>query len=109
MAQTVDTIIPASRGQMATGSYLDTGTVAAYDFTTLGFTPRRVELINETSGDTLVWTEHMADSEGYKRVAAGTGALITSNGIIPLENGFTLGLDTDINVTSEQVSWTAFA
>ena len=53
------------------------------------------------------WFEGMADSEAYKRVAAGTGALITSNGIIPLDKGFTVGLDTDIHVTSEQLSWLA--
>jgi len=109
MAQTLTNVSPGVATQLATGTYLDTGTVAAYDFETLGFTPRYVKLVNETSGDVLEWNENMADSEGYKRVAAGTGALITSNGIIPLTNGFTFGLDTDMNVTSEQVSWIAMA
>lgn len=108
MAQTITTKIPTALLRMATGTYLDTGTVAAYQYTDLGFKPRYVKVINETSGDTIEWIEGMADAEGYKRVAAGTGALVTSNGITVGERGFTLGLDTDINVTSEQVSWVAF-
>lgn len=107
MVQTITTKTPRNLSRIATGTYLDTGTVAAYDFTTLGFKPRFIRLVNETSGDTMIWIEGMADSEGYKQVAAGTGALVTSNGIIPLDNGFTFGLDTDMNVTSEQVSWVA--
>jgi len=109
MAQTIATVVPRALAQIATGTYLDTGTVAAYDFTTLGFTPRWVRVINETSGDVIEWNEGMADAEGYKRVAAGTGAMVTSHGITPLANGFTLGLDTDINVTSEQCSWVAMS
>ena len=92
--------------QRAVGAYIDTGTVAAFDIT-CGFKPRYVRIVNETSGDVEEWYEGMADSEAYKRVAAGTGALITSNGIIPLDKGFTVGLDTDIHVTSEQLSWLA--
>jgi len=91
---------------VATGSYLDTGTVAAFDITT-GFTPRYVRIINETSGDQIEWFDGMADSEGIKRVAAGTCAIVTENGIIPLARGFTVGLDTDICYTSQQLSWLA--
>ena len=107
MAQTIVTKKPLNLVRMATGTYLDTGTVAAYEFSDLGFKPRYVKVINETSGDVMEWFEGMADAEGYKRVAAGTGALVTSNGITVSDRGFTLGLDTDINVTSEQVSWIA--
>jgi|SRR3990167_3132660 len=91
---------------VAVGAYISTSTAAAFNITT-GFTPRYVRIVNETSGDVEEWYEGMADSEAYKRVAAGTGALITSNGIIPLTAGFTVGLDTDINVISEQLSWIA--
>jgi len=108
MAQTVATATPLTMTRMATGTYLDTGTVAAYEYTTLGFQPRYVKVINETSGDTMEWIEGMANAEGYKRLAAGTGALVTSNGITVGARGFTIGLDTDINVQSEQVSWVAF-
>lgn len=90
----------------AVGAYITSSTAAAFDITT-GFTPRYVRIVNETSGDEIEWYEGMADSEGFKRVAAGTGAIVTSNGIIPLANGFTVGLDTDINVINEQLSWIA--
>jgi len=91
---------------VAVGAYISTGTAAAFNIT-CGFKPRYVRIVNETSGDVIEWFEGMADSEGYKRIAAGTGALVTSNGIIPITHGFTVGLDTDINVISEQLSWIA--
>ena len=97
---------PASVANVAVGAYLDTGTVAAFNIN-CGFKPRYVRIVNETSGDVEEWYEGMADAEAYKRVAAGTGALITSNGITPITHGFTVGLDTDINVTSEQLSYIA--
>jgi len=108
MAQTIATKIPLNLLRMATGTYLDTGTVAAYEYSDLGFKPRYVRVLNETSGDQIEWIEGMADAEGFKRIAAGTGAIVTSNGITVSARGFTLGLDTDINVTSEQCSWIAF-
>ena len=92
--------------RIMTGAYIDTGTVAAFTLT-IGFKPKYVHIWNETSGDEEEWNENMADAEGFKRVAAGTGALVTSNGITPTTHGFTVGLDTDIVVTSEQLSWLA--
>ena len=107
MTQTITTALPENTLRMATGRYLDTGTVAAYDFTT-GFKPRYVRVINNTSGDELEWMEGMTAAYGFKRVAAGTAAQTTSLGITVGDFGFTFGLDTDMNVTSEQVSWVAF-
>lgn len=106
MAQTITVAEPLNVARIATGRYLDTGTVAAYTFT-LGFRPRYVHVINNTSGDEETWIEGMTDAYAHKRVAAGTAAQITSLGITPLSYGFTMGLDTDINVTSEQVSFLA--
>lgn len=42
-------------------------------------------------------------------VTAGSGnaALITSLGITPFFNGFTIGADTDINVSAETINWVA--
>lgn len=41
-------------------------------------------------------------------MAAGTKTLITTLGITPITNkGFTMGLDTDVNVSNEQVSFIA--
>jgi len=103
MAQTITQKNATAVLRMATFRYLDTGTVAAYAFT-CGFKPRYVRVINNTSGDTADWIEGMADAHAMKKVAAGTSAEITSNGITPSEYGFTFGLDTDLNVTSEQVT-----
>ena len=90
----------------AFGSYLDTGTAAAFTIT-VGFQPRYVRVENETSRDGYEWFEGMADAEAIKHVAAGTRTLITTLGITVSATGFTVGLDTDVNVTSEQISWMA--
>ena len=89
--------------QRCLGRYLDTGTVAEFDFTT-GFKPRYVRVVNVTSRDMLEWFEGMDDASAIKTVAAGTRTLITTLGITPLSNGVTIGLDTDVVVTSEQLS-----
>ena len=88
------------------GRYIDTGTAAAFKITT-GFQPRYVKIINNTSGDQIEWFEGMTAAHGFKRVAAGTGAQTTSLGITVAADGFTVGLDLDINVTNEQLSWLA--
>lgn len=106
MAQTITQKEPLNVLRLATGRYLDTGTVAAYTFT-LGFKPRYVKVVNNTSRDQLEWFEGMADASAHKRVAAGTATTPTSNGITVSATGFILGLDTDVNVTSEQVSFIA--
>lgn len=108
MAQTITTQEPTNVLRMATGRYLDTGTVAAYTFSDLGFKPRYVKVQNlAATGATLEWFEGMADASAVKRVTAGDMTVITSLGITVTERGFTFGLDTDTNVTSEQVSWYA--
>lgn len=108
MAQTITTKLPENTLRMATGRYLDTGTAAAYTFT-CGFKPRFVRVFNTAaSGGTFEWSEGMAAASAVKRLAAdGVQSLVTSNGITVLDTGFILGLDTDINVTNEQVSWIA--
>lgn len=107
MAQTITTKLPENTLRLATGRYLDTGTVAAYAFTT-GFKPRYVKVVNlAATGAQLEWFEGMADASAMKRVTAGDMTLITTLGITVSDSGFTMGLDTDVNVTSEQVSWMA--
>lgn len=108
MTQTITQSNPLVTSRIATGRYLDTGTVAAYTFT-LGFKPRYVRVINSAAtGGSFEWFEGMANDSAIKRKAAdGVESLVTSNGITVSDNGFTLGLDTDINVTSEQVSFVA--
>lgn len=100
---------PASVCNIAVGAYIDTGTAAAISITT-GFRPRYVRVVNETGGHWEEWYEGMADAEALKCTEDGGTvdiAMITSNGITVSSSGFTIGLDTDINVTSEQLSWLA--
>ena len=107
MAQTVtQSTNPGSVCNIAVGRILDTGTVAAFTVTT-GFKARYVEVVNVTSGDQMRWYEGMAAASAVKQVAAGTTSIITSLGITVSDKAFIIGLDTDVNVTSEQLSWIA--
>lgn len=106
MATSTQSIQPAGVSNVAVGRYINGVTAAAFTITT-GFKPRHVRVVNNTSQDELNWFEGMADASGFKRLAAGTATAISSNGITPTANGFTVGLDTDINVLSEQLSWVA--
>lgn len=90
----------------ALGRYIDTGVAAAFNIS-CGFKPRFVQVLNVASGDKMEWFEGMADASALKTVAAGTRTLILTLGITPLANGFTVGLDTDVNVSSEQTNWEA--
>lgn len=83
------------------------GTGAALNVRSVGFRPSKVELINKASSDKLTWTDKMADAEGHKQVAAGTSSYLSANGITPLSDGFTIGADADLNVSGEQIFWTA--
>src|SRR3990167_4565401 len=100
---------PASANNVAVGRYLSTDTAAAFTIT-CGFKPRYVKVTNvdvDTDGESLEWFEGMADAEAILRVAAGTTTIITTLGITPTSTGFTVGLQTDVNVISEQLSWIA--
>jgi len=91
----------------AVGRYITTGTAAAFVITT-GFKPRYVKVVNlAATGSQVEWYEGMADASGHKRVTAGDMTVITTLGITVSATGFTVGLDTDLNVTSEQLSWIA--
>lgn len=96
----------ASGVQVMRGAAVGTG--ANLDITTVGFRPRSVRIVNQDSADELYWHINMADGYGLKRVAAGTGSVITSLGVTPLAAGFRLGADTDINVDGETILWEAF-
>jgi hypothetical protein len=112
MAQTITTSSPRALAQIATGRYLDTGTVAAYTFT-LGFRPRYVKVMNVDGLCMMEWFEGMAAASAVKTVDSGSNATdvvkITSHGITVSDTGFIMGLDTDVNVTNEQVSFLALA
>lgn len=99
---------PASVNNVAHGRYIDTGTAAAFTIT-CGFKPRYVRVVNHNSSGLVMieWFEGMADAAGVKTASNGDRTELTTLGITPLSYGFTVGLDTDLNVTSEQLSWQA--
>lgn len=102
----------AGVANVASGSYITDGTAAAIAITT-GFQPRYVKVVNVTAASTglvsVEWFEGMDDANAVKTEDAGSSetavTLITSLGITPNSRGFTIGLDTDLNVTSEQLHW----
>lgn len=96
----------------ASGKYLDDGTAAAFSIA-CGFKPRFVKVWNvAATGGSLEHVEGMAAASAQKfltnAAAFAQGSLIASNGITLNDNGFTVGLDTDINVSNEQLYWIAF-
>ena len=101
---------PASVVQIAHGSYIDTGTVANTPMViTTGFRPRYVKVINTNgSGDVMMeWYEGMTAAYGVKTAIDGVRSMITSLGVTVANDGFTFGVDTDLNVSSEQLHWQA--
>ena len=98
---------PASVANVAVGRYIDTGTAAAITITT-GFKPRWIRVLNEAaSSSSFEWFEGMADAAAIKRALAGDLTVVSTNGITVSASGFTIGLDTDVNVSSEQLDWIA--
>lgn len=92
---------------VAVGRYISDAAAAAFNIT-CGFKPRYIKVINETSLDMYEWYEGMADASAVKTTAATSArSLIVTLGITPLAGGFTIGLDLDVNVISEQLSWVA--
>lgn len=91
---------------VAVGRYISDTTAGAFNIT-CGFKPRYVCVENVTAREKIEWFEGMTDAYAIKTIAAGTRTLATSLGITPLAGGFTVGLDTLVNVTSEQISWIA--
>lgn len=105
MATSTQSIQPAGVSNVAVGRYINGVTAAAFTITT-GFRPRYVKVINSSGIAQMEWSEGMDDNSGLKRLAL-TGSFVTGNAITPTANGFTVGLDTDLNVLSEQLSWVA--
>jgi hypothetical protein len=103
--------VPASVCNMAIGRYLDTGTVSATPAQiTCGFQPRYVKVVNLTSSTGLVmveWFEGMTAGTALKTDINGTQSIISTLGITVSAKGFLIGLDTDVLVSGEQLSWMA--
>lgn len=82
-----------------------TGTGSALDVKKLGFRPRVVRLINIDGICTATWLQGMPDASAWKELNHDTAqrTFITSDGITPLANGFTIGADSDLNVSGERI------
>lgn len=100
-----------SKGHKATGTLEGTG--AAIDIP-LGFIPKTVRVINQDGIASLEWSDTMPAASGYKDITAGTRTFITLSGISAYAGtaagagaGFTIGADTDINVSGETIHWIA--
>lgn len=83
-----------------------------------GFSPRYVRIINTEGLCTLEWTKDLTDGYGYK-ILTGINAtadtvslqsLISTGGITPDGDGlsFSIGADTDVNVSGEDLLVIAF-
>ncbi len=99
---------PGSVCNIAIGRYLTSSTAAAITIT-VGFKARYVKVVNITSSDWYEWFEGMDAASAHKTVLAGTGSLITTLGVTVSDKSFVIGLDTDVNVINEQISWLAIA
>ena len=85
-----------------------TGTGANLDVRTVGFRPRRVQLLNLGGLVTADWTDSMTEGRGLKRVTAGDMTQIAAGaGVTPLSDGFRIGTDADLNVAGEVIHWVA--
>ena len=77
----------------------------------IGFAPNHVHLIG-TNGVEMTWNAALPAAYGLKRLANGTGSIVTSAGISQLfsdtERGFTLGADANLNV-AQVIYYTAIA
>jgi len=79
------------------------GTGAALNMDKVGFRPKLVRVVNVASGGLcrIEWFRGMADGAGVKTSVDGDISVLTTLGITPRANGFTLGADTDLNVSGE--------
>lgn len=95
---------------VVTGSFVGTG--AQLSIKTLNSKVKCLWLTNANSADSAFYQSSMADGSMHKRLAAGTGSMVTGgNGVTPYAAadgaGFTLGADADMNVAGEVVHYTA--
>ncbi len=99
---------PASVNNVAVGRYITSSTAAAFTLTT-GFKPRyvKVQNLNASGYAAMEWYEGMADASAVLTGIDGAISLITTLGITVSASGFTVGLQTDVNVINEQLSWMA--
>ena len=84
------------------------GTAATITIETIGFKPRRVVILNEGGLTEGEWTESMPALSMVVHVTAGDMTFVTALGITPLNKGFSLGADLNVNVAGEKIHWVAY-
>ena len=106
MAITQTQTSPGNTTRVATGRYITSSTAAAFTIT-VGFKPRYVKVANlgATGLATMEYFEGMADASALLEVTDGTKSVDTTTGITVSATGFTVGLNTDVNIINEQLSW----
>jgi hypothetical protein len=94
---------------IATGEVAGTG--SAFNII-CGFKPKHLCILNRTRNVRATWNDVMPDASAQLVVDSGVGttdlSFITTNGITPLFNGFTLGSNASMNTASDVIYWTAF-
>jgi hypothetical protein len=97
-------IIMSGANWIKKGSLLGTGANIKIN---CGFKPKKVELFNEDGLASAEKSYTMAAAVAMKRVTDGT--LTAAASVCTLEDdGFTIGTDTDINVSGETLHWLAY-
>lgn len=107
------------QGRSAVGTFVGTG--AALDVAIPDWTPRYVRIVNRDGLASMEWSRGMAAASAIKQITAGTMSEITSDGVTINERkemsdeepsgadrGFTIGADTDVNVSAEAGFWLAY-
>jgi len=103
MAITQTQVGGVERIQCDSGSYLDSAGGAAS--LTLGFEPRKIEVVNETDRVTWEWYKGQATANGIATAAAGTRTLETS-GLITVTGNRKFGFTS---VAAKQYRWRAYS
>lgn len=86
-----------------TGAYTGTGSLVTV---TVGYRPRRVELINAGDPCVAIHNDSMPDGSAY--LDDGTPAFVTSAAVTLTSDGFTVGTNAALNTAGETVYWSVF-
>lgn len=88
----------------ASGEEVGTGAIMSI---LVGFKPTGIKILNRTQASKAEWDFPMADGSGFKTVTAGTFTYVGVDLITPTYNGFTLGVDADLNAIGDIIYWEA--
>lgn len=98
-------------GDVVVGTVEGTGSAINIE---LGFVPSYVKVYNYDGVAVVEWFAGMTDGHGLKTLPTPAVSAITSNGISAYDGtsagfskGFTIGADTDVNVSAETIYYYA--